>query len=98
MSTTVSQQSWRDWLLTDTPASRRQAAWGGRYRLWRDFTGNTLAMAGLIVIVLMALAALFAPLLAPYDPGAQETDDKQRKIGQVESVKQAAIETFEMFQ
>ena len=76
MSTTTSPQTWRDWLLTDTPASRAQAAWGGRYRLWRDFTANKLAMAGLAVIVAMALAALLAPLLAPYDPGVQDLTNR----------------------
>lgn len=63
--------SWRDWLLTDTPASRRQAAWGRRYRLWRDFTANRLAMGGLVVVVVLMLASMLAPVLAPYDPGIQ---------------------------
>jgi peptide/nickel transport system permease protein len=63
--------SWRDWLLTDTPSSRRQAAWGRRYRLWRDFTANRLAMGGLVVVVVLMVASLAAPLLAPYDPGIQ---------------------------
>ena len=64
-------QSWRDWLLTDTPSSRRQAAWGRRYRLWRDFTANRLAMGGLVVVVVLMLASMLAPVLAPYDPGIQ---------------------------
>ncbi len=64
-------QSWRDWLLTDTPASRRQAAWGRRYRLWRDFQANRLAMGGLVVVVVLMLASMLAPVLAPYDPGIQ---------------------------
>ncbi|MCX7377878.1 MAG: ABC transporter permease [Alphaproteobacteria bacterium] len=64
-------QTWRDWLLTDTPSSRRQAAWGRRYRLWRDFTANRLAMGGLVVVVVLMLASMLAPVLAPYDPGIQ---------------------------
>ncbi len=64
-------QSWRDWLLTDTPSSRRQAAWGRRYRLWRDFRANRLAMGGLVVVVVLMLASMLAPVLAPYDPGIQ---------------------------
>lgn len=63
--------SWRDWLLTDTPSSRRQAAWGRRYRLWRDFQANRLAMGGLVVVVVLMLASMLAPVLAPYDPGIQ---------------------------
>ena len=36
--------------------------------LWTAFNQNRLALAGLIVVGLYALAALAAPLLAPYDP------------------------------
>jgi peptide/nickel transport system permease protein len=37
----------------------------------RHFRRNTLAMMGLVVIVLLYLVALVAPFLAPYDPIAQ---------------------------
>jgi peptide/nickel transport system permease protein len=63
---------WRDWLLTETPSSRRQAAWGRRYRMWLAFCGNPLAMAGLIMAALLFVAALAAPLLATQDPSAQD--------------------------
>ena len=36
--------AWRDWLLTETPGSRRQAAWGRRYRMWRQFSANPVAI------------------------------------------------------
>jgi peptide/nickel transport system permease protein len=71
--------SWRDWLLTDTPASRAQASWGRRYRLWTDFRGNTLAMLGLMVAVAMVALALAAPLLATHDPGQQELANRLAK-------------------
>ncbi len=61
----------RAWLLSDAPSSRAQAAWGRRYRLWRDFQSNRLAMAGLVIVVLMVACAVFAPLLATHDPAAQ---------------------------
>lgn len=64
--------TWRDWLLTEAPASRAQAAWGRRYRLWRDFRANPLAMAGLILVVLLVLAVILAPVLALQDPAAQD--------------------------
>lgn len=64
--------STRDWLLTETPASRRQAAWGRRYRLWLQFRSNPLAMAGLIVAVGLIAVSLAAPLLTTQDPGAQD--------------------------
>ena len=35
---------------------------------WRRFRSNKLAVAGLIFIVLICLMAIFAPLLAPFDP------------------------------
>ena len=59
------------WLLTDAPASRSQAAWGRRYRLWLLFRRNPMAMAGLIVAVMLVMLALLAPLLATHDPGVQ---------------------------
>ena len=71
--------SWRDWLLTETPASRSQAAWGRRYRLWTDFRGNTLAMLGLLVAVAMVVLAVAAPLLATHDPGQQELANRLAK-------------------
>lgn len=38
----------------------------------RQFRRNRLALAGLAIIVLLYLVALLAPLIAPYDPIAQE--------------------------
>jgi peptide/nickel transport system permease protein len=64
--------AWRDWLLTETPASRRQAAWGRRYRMWRDFSANPVAMAGLILAVVLFALALAAPVISTYDPSAQD--------------------------
>src|ERR1700712_1938262 len=62
----------RGWLLTETPASRRQAAWGRRYRLWLQFRSNPLAMAGLIVAMVLIAVSLAAPLLSAEDPGTQD--------------------------
>ena len=62
----------RVWLLTEAPASRRQAAWGNRYRLWLQLRRNPLTMAGLLTVLALVLAALAAPLLATHDPGAQD--------------------------
>jgi peptide/nickel transport system permease protein len=68
----MSGTGWRDWLLNETPASRRQAAWGRRYRLWRDFAANPAAPGGLALAILLFAAAMAAPLIATYDPGAQD--------------------------
>ncbi len=62
----------RDWLLTEAPASRKQAAWGRRYRLWLQFRRNPLAMAGLLVVLALIALSLLAPVLATHDPGVQD--------------------------
>jgi peptide/nickel transport system permease protein len=62
---------WRAWLLTEEPASRRQARFAAWYKGWLTFRGNTLAMLGLLVLAFLVLAAIFAPLLATHDPFAQ---------------------------
>ncbi|OSN01174.1 MULTISPECIES: ABC transporter permease [Lonsdalea] len=62
----------RAWLLDETPATRRQAVWGQRYRLWLGLSANPLAMAGLLVITAVLLVSLAAPLLTPYPPGFQD--------------------------
>ena len=62
----------REWLLSDTPASRAQAAWVRRYRGWLQFRANGLAMVGLVTVVIMIVASVAAPLLAIQDPSAQD--------------------------
>jgi peptide/nickel transport system permease protein len=62
----------RDWLLSETPASRVQAAWVRRYRGWLQFRTNGLAMVGLVTVAIMIIASLAAPLLALQDPSAQD--------------------------
>jgi peptide/nickel transport system permease protein len=61
----------REWLLSETPASRAQAAWVRRYRGWLQLRANRLAMVGLVTAAVMILASLAAPLLAWQDPSAQ---------------------------
>jgi peptide/nickel transport system permease protein len=72
----MSETALRAWLLTETPASRRQAAWGRTYRAWLLFRRNGLAMVGLITVVLLVLASLAAPLITPYDPSSQNLADR----------------------
>jgi peptide/nickel transport system permease protein len=61
-------QTRREWLLSDTPASRGQARWGQSYRVWLALKANRLAMVGLWIVAVLVLLAVFAPVLAPYDP------------------------------
>ncbi|MCB2134692.1 MAG: ABC transporter permease [Rhodobacteraceae bacterium] len=58
----------REWLLSDRPESRRQARLGQAYRTWLAFRTNWLAMIGLGIVVALVLVAIFADVIAPYDP------------------------------
>jgi len=68
MSTDASRQSMGEWLLSEQPASRRQARLGQVWRTWLLFTSNRLGMIGLGIVVLLVLVAIFANVIAPYDP------------------------------
>ena len=72
MSISPPNGTMRAWLLSNVPASRRQAAWGRAYRSWLQLRRNRLAMTGLITIVALILASLAAPLIAPQNPNAQD--------------------------
>jgi peptide/nickel transport system permease protein len=65
---TAPTQSLRDWLQSERPQSRRQAALGRLYQGWCTFARNRLAMLGLVIVVLLVLVAALAPLIAPYPP------------------------------
>ncbi|WP_109479600.1 nickel transporter permease [Paraburkholderia sp. C35] len=68
--------TWKEWLLTDTPASRRQAACGLAYRRWRRFTGNPLSVFGFLILVLLVIVAIIGPWIAPHDPLRQVLSDR----------------------
>ncbi|MGF6292410.1 peptide/nickel transport system permease protein [Paraburkholderia youngii] len=72
----VPRSTWRAWLLTDTPASRRQAALGLAYRRWRRFSGNPLSVFGLSILVLLMIVAVIGPWIAPHDPLTQVLSDR----------------------
>jgi peptide/nickel transport system permease protein len=56
-------------------------------RSLRRFLGHRLALTGSIAVLVLALAAIFAPLVAPYDPNAVDLDrvshppDRQNLLG-----------------
>lgn len=64
------------WLLDEAPASRNQARAGAFYRNWLAFKQNKLAMLGLAIVLALVLVAIFAPLIAPYGPTAQDLDSR----------------------
>ena len=59
-------ESLHDWLMSERPASRRQASLGRAYGAWRAFARNHLALLGLAIVLALVLTAVFADLLAPY--------------------------------
>ncbi len=60
--------SLRQWLLSDRPASRRQARLGRLYVIWQRFAENRLALAGLGILLALLFVAAFADVLAPHSP------------------------------
>lgn len=63
--------------------AERVAAQGGKRRAqsywavsWNIFKKNKLGMFCLLVVILLVLIAVFAPLLAPYDPYAQDLPNR----------------------
>jgi peptide/nickel transport system permease protein len=58
-------------LATTTLEGDRKARFAGTIDFLRRLARNRLALAGGIVILLMVIAALFAPWIAPYDPDRQ---------------------------
>lgn len=66
------------WIMAvyDLTAGRRKAASAQGDSQWRiasrHFRKSRLALAGLFILVLLYLIALLAPLIAPFDPIAQE--------------------------
>jgi peptide/nickel transport system permease protein len=64
----MSAESLSQWLLSDRPLSRRQAALGRFYSGWLGFARNRLAMVGLGIVAALVLVAALAPWLSPYAP------------------------------
>ena len=67
-SPAASSPKLHDWLMSERPASRRQAALGRAYGTWLTFSRNRLAMVGLFIVLALVLVALLAPVLSPYSP------------------------------
>jgi len=65
-------QTWRGWLMTDTPTSRNHARASAFYHGWLMLRANHMAMIGLGILVLLLLVAAFAPILSPHDPFVQD--------------------------
>lgn len=64
------------WLREPNPTSRWQARLGQSYLSWLRLRRNPLAVIGLAITVTLILVAVFAPLLAPHDPVAQDLGNR----------------------
>ncbi len=81
MDTEMQKQTLREWLLTDTPTSRRHARYAALYTGWLTLKGNTMAMVGLGILVGLVAMAVFASLLAPHDPFVQDLAGRLQPMG-----------------
>ena len=68
--------TWHQWLTTDEPTSRGHARAVQYYLGWLSFKSNTLAMAGLLILLALVLVWLFAPFIATHDPLTQNLQDR----------------------
>jgi peptide/nickel transport system permease protein len=58
------------------PVSLSKKRVTNRSRFWMAFRRNRIAIIGLIIVVTLAILAVFAPLIAPYDPIAPHYTDR----------------------
>ena len=73
-------QSTKQWLLADTPSSAFQATAGRGYLGLIEFLQNRLAVLGLGIIFALVFIAVFAPVIAPYDPIATDLANRLQPL------------------
>ncbi|KPB01869.1 nickel transporter permease [Ahrensia marina] len=61
----------KEWLLDQSPSSKLQASMGSSYRMMRQLVRNPLAVIGILILLILVLAAIFAPIIAPHSPMGQ---------------------------
>ncbi|MGJ7567486.1 nickel transporter permease [Variovorax sp. GB1R11] len=66
----------QDWWLSETPASAFQARCGRWYRMGLRTVRSPAMVFGLAILAAMVLSAVFAPWLAPFDPNAQDVQQR----------------------
>ena len=66
----------QDWWLSEAPASAFPARCGRWYRMGLRTVRSPAMVFGLVILAAMVLAALFAPWLAPFDPNAQNVQQR----------------------
>jgi len=66
----------RQWLMSDTPTTGRQARLGMTYRIWLRLLRHPIGMVGLALVAMMVLLVLLVPWMALADPNAQALGDR----------------------
>ena len=77
----MSNTSLSQWLQAETPASRHHARMVNFYKGWQRLKRNPMAMFGLGILIVLGVSAVFAPLLAPHDPLAQDLGKRLLPLG-----------------
>ena len=81
MEQNMQKPTLREWLMTDTPTSRRHAKLAALYSGWLTLKSNSMAMVGLGILILLVLMAAFAHWISPMDPFTQNLADRLQPIG-----------------
>ena len=68
----ASRYSLAGWLKAETPDGAFHAAVQQLWRGWMQFLHHPRGLFGAAIIFLLIVAALFAPVLTPYDPAVQD--------------------------
>lgn len=62
-----------DAIVAEHDPGKKQSQWK---ETWRLFRSNKLALVGMIIILVLILVAIFADLIAPYDPAAADFSNR----------------------
>ncbi len=73
-------QSLREWLLSETPTSRKQARMASLYQGWLTLKSNNLTMIGLFILLFLVLVAALAPIISPADPFTQNLGNRLQPL------------------
>lgn len=65
-------------ITSDAPASSAEARLTRLYFGWKRLLRSTAAMVGLVIVAALILIAIFAPVIAPFDPYVQDLSAQLR--------------------
>lgn len=62
--------------MADTTEATRERPRSELARMWSRFRKNKIAVVSLVFVVILIVTAIFAPVIAPYDPTAQDLHNR----------------------